>query len=137
MNSSANDVFGGVIKARRLEMGLTAKAVAKRIGIKRQTMTHYENHLLFPRDSVLRNLAGVLGLDVDELASLRAIAISSRDTYAEKDDDTVRIMCGDCEHWYPDLYRTEVSGGISVLMGTCELLDRRAEKCDFCLCGVG
>ena len=52
---------GALLRQARTEVGLTQERVADIIGVSRNTITRYENSVLYPRQAVLRVLAHVYG----------------------------------------------------------------------------
>jgi len=59
--------FGEVIRTRRLEMRLTLREVAVRIGTSKPYIAHLESGRRHPSEKVVAKLAEVLGLDNREL----------------------------------------------------------------------
>jgi len=59
--------FGQLIRNRRLELRLTLKEVASRIGTSKPYIAHLESGRRHPSDKVVANLADALGLDNREL----------------------------------------------------------------------
>lgn len=59
--------FGQVIRTRRIELRLTLKEVAARIGTSKPYIAHLESGRRHPSDKVVAKLADALGLDNREL----------------------------------------------------------------------
>jgi transcriptional regulator with XRE-family HTH domain len=59
--------FGQVVRARRIELRLTLKEVASRIGTSKPYIAHLESGRRHPSDKVVAKLAEALGLDNREL----------------------------------------------------------------------
>ena len=59
--------MGNALKARRKQLSMTQKDVAKQLGVKHQTYSHYENGKRQPRIEVMRKIAQLFNSSMDEL----------------------------------------------------------------------
>ncbi len=57
------------LKSRRENMGLTQGELAKRVGVRRETIVHLENGRYNPSLKLAMDIAKVLGASVEELFS--------------------------------------------------------------------
>lgn len=60
-------MYGKKLKELRKIEGWTQEEVAKRIGVSKQTYSHYENENRTPSLKTIRSLAGVYGVDLDHV----------------------------------------------------------------------
>lgn len=64
--------FGERLIALREDKGLTQTELAKRIGVRQQRIAYYERRARSPSVDLVAKLALALGVDVEELAGLKA-----------------------------------------------------------------
>lgn len=88
-NSTASNIeIGNRIKARRLELGLTLKEVANRIGVASSTIQRYENATISQiKLPVLQSIAAALNLDptslIKSLPSSKGVTTFTQLTFAD------------------------------------------------------
>ncbi|MEB3103043.1 LexA family protein [Ferviditalea candida] len=94
-------MYGKKLRELRKIEGWTQEEVAKRLGVSKQTYSHYENENRRPSLDMVRELASVYGVNIDDIFS------------DEKVSDLVslpvvgRISCGDGTLAYEDIERYE------------------------------
>jgi transcriptional regulator with XRE-family HTH domain len=64
-----DDVYGKKLKELRKIEGWTQEEVAKRLGVSKQTYSHYENEKRRPGLDTIRELAGVYQVNIDDIFS--------------------------------------------------------------------
>lgn len=67
------------IKQHRARLDLTQEALAKRVGVRRQTILSIEKGLYVPSTLLAFRIANVLGMKVDELFELAEEGASSEE----------------------------------------------------------
>lgn len=68
MNQSySQSTFGQYIKSRRLEMKLTQSEVAKKLNVAQNFITYLEKNRRKPTNSMIKKIADILSLPVDQL----------------------------------------------------------------------
>ena len=64
-------LFASVVRARRLELGLSAAEVARFVGVRPETLAAWETGRRMPRTSRIASLADALHLDAEALLEIR------------------------------------------------------------------
>lgn len=65
--------LGALLRARRVDAGLTGAVLAQRAGVGQPTVSKVENGRMVPSRDVLDRLSGALGLDASAAAELRVV----------------------------------------------------------------
>lgn len=93
-------MYGEKLKELRKIEGWTQEEVAKRLGVSKQTYSHYENENRRPSLDMIRELASVYQVNIDDIFSGEEV---------EKNDGTVslpivgKISCGDGNIAFEDI----------------------------------
>lgn len=64
------DTLGSFLRGARKRRGLTLRAAAARLGVTPSYLSHIENDRRVPSHGVLKEIAGLLGVDLDDLLDL-------------------------------------------------------------------
>ncbi len=70
-------LIGRNIRRLRIQKGISAKDLAERIGMKKSTVSNYENARSVPRPETLKKIADVLGVSVERLRGLHTRTLRS------------------------------------------------------------
>lgn len=65
--------IGTTIKNFRIAKGLSQKEMAMKLGLERSTYSNYENNLREPREKIIREIADILGIEVEVLLQYKQI----------------------------------------------------------------
>lgn len=76
LNSEAI-IIGRNIRRLRIKRGISAKDLAEQAGVKRSTISNYENARSVPRPETMKKLAEILGTSVESLRGLRTRTLRS------------------------------------------------------------
>ena len=86
--------FGGVIRQRRKEAGLTQEQLAKRIGCATITIRQYESGKRTPSLNVLQDIANALDLEIFDLLPDDTIQNAPFKGLSEEEKNTVLAVSG-------------------------------------------
>ena len=67
MANSDRDALGDIVRAKRIEHGLSLRTLAKQLSVTPSYMSDIENDRRVPAEDVLRQIGATLGLDFDLL----------------------------------------------------------------------
>lgn len=90
--------FGGVIRQRRKEAGLTQEQLAKRIGCATITIRQYESGKRTPSLNVLQDIANALDLEIFDLLPDDTSQDAPFKGLSEEEKNTVLAVSGEMIH---------------------------------------
>lgn len=87
--SDASATFGDRVAAARQDIGLSDEGLAKRLGIKTQTVRKWENDMSEPRANKLQMLSGVLNVSMRWLLTGEGEGISGEDIPTDQEISSI------------------------------------------------
>lgn len=102
--------FGEKLKTQRLAKGFTQELLAEKIGVKKQTISRYENSEREPNLPTAKKIANALGISLEELAAtgekvVPATTMSNRhseEEYEETKENILRDYVMDAYNLHPE-----------------------------------